>query len=103
MSANHKRALEILSNPNIDYQMLVYRIGVVCPSAIVNAVDGSKADVKRRQKDKAKIQKDTEIMCLRLCKEGRKIDAIKEYRSAFNIGLGEAKDAVEALMVGQIL
>jgi ribosomal protein L7/L12 len=30
--------------------------------------------------------------------EGRKIEAIKEYRALFNVGLKEAKDAVEGLL-----
>ena len=36
-----------------------------------------------------------------LARAGKKIDAIKLYRAMFNVGLAEAKDAVEALASGR--
>ena len=34
-------------------------------------------------------------LILRLIAEGRKVEAIKEYRAYFGVGLKEAKDAIE--------
>ena len=36
-----------------------------------------------------------------MARAGKEIEAIKLYRAAFNVGLKEAKDAVEALAAGR--
>lgn len=46
---------------------------------------------------------DLESRLRSLLDQGRKIEAIKEYREATGAGLAEAKDAVEALEAGQVL
>ena len=47
-----------------------------------------------RQADKAELPK----ILLGLIEETRKIDAFKAYRTAFGVGLKDAKDAVETMM-----
>lgn len=46
---------------------------------------------------------DLESRLRSLLEQGRKIEAIKEYREATGAGLAEAKNAVEALEAGQTL
>jgi ribosomal protein L7/L12 len=91
MSNNYKRALEILSDSNIDYRSLIYKIASTHPSAIVHVVD---VPAKKKEFDaRTRLEND----CRALMDQGAKIEAIKFWRAATGVGLKEAKDAVEAL------
>lgn len=87
----YKRALEILSRSDVDYRYLVYKIAITRPSALVYIIDGEPIRRKKNEEEELKTK------CLSLLRAGKKIEAIKEWRYATNIGLREAKDAVEAL------
>lgn len=68
-------------------------------SAIEDKVDFVLQKLKLEYHDKSDwFQPEDEI--LQLAKSGRKIEAIKKYREKYNVGLKEAKDAVERMEGG---
>lgn len=89
----YKRAIQIVHSG--DAESILYAILADNPGAIVRAID--------RPKDKIAEKKrlDLEARCLSLCKSGEKIAAIKLWRSETNVGLIEAKNAVEALVAAK--
>ena len=109
MANNHRVALEILSDEEVDFRCLVYKIAAKYPAAIVNVVGRPKKQDRPQKPDTLRastpqattpfgLEDNTRITCLALCREGLKINAIKRWKNDFDCSLQEAKIGVENLM-----
>jgi len=90
-----KEAIEIISlNPNL-YKEILEEIVRKRPSAIVRAFEKIQKDEKGSNPNQVELKWLEEVK--KLLSDGRKIEAIKTYRYYAQIGLKEAKKAVDEL------
>lgn len=95
---NFYRVMELLENPDFAFSEMVYEVARVNPKAVVAAVERLHAKKTKKEEKTARDRNENwQNKCRELMRSGDKLQAIKTCREATGLGLGEAKEAVEAL------
>jgi ribosomal protein L7/L12 len=84
-TTNLKKAIDIMTDINLDYSKILQHIAKHNPAALIRAYDCC------NQKPKSALQIEAET----LLQDGRKIPAIKALREAMNLTLKDAKEACD--------